>query len=45
MVFQKVSNEQNFKHLQEKSKMDWNTFKKDEGIEEDLQIHNRGKES
>ncbi|XP_071091838.1 craniofacial development protein 1-like isoform X1 [Haliotis cracherodii] len=29
----------------EKSKMDWNTFKKDEGIEDDLQIHNRGKES
>ncbi|XP_046552756.1 E3 SUMO-protein ligase ZBED1-like isoform X3 [Haliotis rubra] len=29
----------------EKSKMDWNTFKKDKGIEDDLQIHNRGKES
>ena len=28
---------------QEKSKLDWNSFKQDEGIEEELQIHNRGK--
>ena len=29
---------------QEKSKLDWETFKADEGIEEELQIHNRGKD-
>uniref|UniRef100_A0A1B6KAI7 Craniofacial development protein 1 n=1 Tax=Graphocephala atropunctata TaxID=36148 RepID=A0A1B6KAI7_9HEMI len=28
----------------EKSKLDWDRFKKDEGIEEDLQTHNKGKE-
>lgn len=28
----------------EKSKLDWDTFKKKEGIEEDLRIHNKGKE-
>lgn len=29
----------------EKSKLDWDTFKKKEGIEEELTIHNRGKQS
>lgn len=28
----------------EKSRIDWNSFKKKEGIEEDLKIHNKGKE-
>jgi len=28
----------------EKSKMDWESFKKKEGIEEDLKIHNKGKQ-
>ncbi|KAG8286942.1 Craniofacial development protein 1 [Homalodisca vitripennis] len=28
----------------EKSKLDWDRFKKEEGIEEDLQTHNKGKE-
>ena len=28
----------------DKSKMDWNKFVEDEGIKEDLQSHNRGKE-
>ena len=28
----------------EKSKMDWDTFKSEEGITEELAIHNRGKE-
>lgn len=28
----------------EKTQLDWNKFKRDEGIEEDLQTHNRGKE-
>lgn len=28
----------------EKSKLDWNNFKKKEGIEEDLERHNKGKE-
>ncbi|KAK7115136.1 craniofacial development protein 1-like [Littorina saxatilis] len=28
----------------EKSKMDWDSFKKKEGIEEDLKIHNKGKD-
>lgn len=28
----------------EKSKLDWENFKKDEGIEEDLERHNKGKE-
>lgn len=28
----------------EKSKLDWNSFKKQEGIEEDLQVHNKGKD-
>lgn len=27
----------------EKSKLDWNDFKKNEGIEEDLAVFNRGK--
>lgn len=27
----------------EKSKLDWNSFKEEEGISEELQIHNRGK--
>lgn len=30
-------------HLQEKSKLDWNQFKKAEGIEQELKIHNKGK--
>ena len=30
--------------LQEKSKLDWNEFKQNEGIEEELTIHNRGKD-
>ena len=30
--------------FQDKSKLDWDSFKKKEGIEEELQIHNRGKE-
>ncbi|MCJ8733380.1 hypothetical protein PDJAM_G00222610 [Pangasius djambal] len=28
----------------EKSKLDWDTFKAEEGITEELAIHNRGKE-
>lgn len=28
----------------EKSKMDWDAFKSEEGITEELAIHNRGKE-
>lgn len=28
----------------EKSKMDWDAYKSEEGITEDLAIHNRGKE-
>lgn len=28
----------------EKSKLDWNSFKKEEGIEADLQTHNKGKD-
>lgn len=28
----------------EKSKLDWDRFKKHEGIEEDIQTHNKGKE-
>lgn len=28
----------------EKSKLDWENFKKNEGIEEDLERHNKGKE-
>lgn len=28
----------------EKSKMDWDTFKSEEGIAEELAIHNRGKD-
>ena len=28
----------------DKSKMDWNKFVEDEGIKEDLQSHNRGKD-
>lgn len=28
----------------EKSKMDWDAFKSEEGISEELAIHNRGKE-
>lgn len=28
----------------EKSKLDWDSFKYEEGITEDLAIHNRGKE-
>lgn len=28
----------------EKSKLDWDTFKTEEGITEELAIHNRGKE-
>lgn len=28
----------------EKSKMDWNAFKDEEGIGDELAIHNRGKE-
>lgn len=28
----------------EKSKLDWDTFKRKEGIEEDLKIHNKGKD-
>ncbi|EDV38207.2 uncharacterized protein Dana_GF11025 [Drosophila ananassae] len=28
----------------EKSQMDWNTFKSDEGIDEELRTHNKGKE-
>lgn len=27
----------------EKSKLDWDRFKKEEGIDEDLQTHNKGK--
>ena len=30
--------------LQEKSKMDWDSFKKKEGIEEELKTHNKGKD-
>ena len=30
--------------LQDKSKLDWEKFKSDQGIDEELQIHNRGKE-
>lgn len=29
---------------QEKSKLDWDGFKQKEGITEELQIHNRGKD-
>ncbi|XP_077290033.1 yeti isoform X2 [Arctopsyche grandis] len=28
----------------EKSKLDWNSFKKDEGIEEEISVYNRGRE-
>ncbi len=31
-------------HSQEKSKLDWDKFKKKEGIEEELQTHNKGKD-
>lgn len=34
----------NFDDLQTKSKLDWDSYKKQEGIEEDLKIHNRGKD-
>ena len=30
--------------VQEKSQLDWNKFKQQEGLEEELQVHNRGKE-
>ena len=30
--------------VQEKSKLDWEKFKSDEGIKDELAIHNRGKD-
>lgn len=30
-----------FTHLQEKSRLDWMSYKKDEGLEEELQQHNK----
>ena len=30
-----------FTHLQEKSQLDWMSYKKDEGLEEELQQHNK----
>lgn len=30
--------------FQDKSKLDWDSFKQKEGIDEELKIHNRGKD-
>lgn len=42
-VLGKIGKKQKISTL-EKSKLDWNNFKKKEGIEDELQIHNRGKD-
>ncbi|KAK6174404.1 hypothetical protein SNE40_017689 [Patella caerulea] len=42
-VLNKIGKKQKMSVL-DKSKMDWNSFKKDEGIEDDLKLHNNSKE-
>lgn len=42
-VLSKIGKKQKMGTL-EKSKMDWDSFKKKEGIDEDLKIHNKGKD-
>lgn len=36
-------NKKNTLSVLEKSKLDWNTYKKEEGVEEEIQSHNKGK--
>ncbi|ESO86510.1 hypothetical protein LOTGIDRAFT_235322 [Lottia gigantea] len=42
-ILSKIGKKQKISVL-EKSKMDWNNFKKDEGIEDELKIHNNSKQ-